>query len=62
MSARPVRPLPSMKGWIVSNWAWAIAACASGGSESSLQKAQRSSSKPGTSSGGGGTNAAPQGL
>ena len=26
MSARPVRPLPSANGWMVSNWAWAIAA------------------------------------
>ena len=31
ISARPVRPLPSANGWIVSNWAWAIAACASNG-------------------------------
>ncbi len=27
---RPTRPLPSPKGWMVSNWAWAIAACATG--------------------------------
>ena len=28
--ARPVRPLPSAKGWIVSNWACTTAAWTSG--------------------------------
>ena len=42
MRARPVRPLPSTNGWIVSNCAWAIAACATAGSESSLTNAHRS--------------------
>ena len=39
----PVRPLPSTNGWIVSNWACAIAAWTSGDSASSLQNTQRSS-------------------
>ena len=62
MSARPTRPLPSTKGWIVSNWACAIAAWATAGSESSLQKAHRSLTRPATASGGGGTYWAEQGL
>ena len=57
-----VRPLPSSKGWIVSNWAWATAACISGGRCSELLNAARSQSRRSTSSGGGGTKAAPQGL
>ena len=31
----PVRPLPSSKGWTVSNWAWTSAACTTGGRASS---------------------------
>lgn len=62
ISPRPVRPLPSANGWMVSNCACASAAWATAGSESSLQNAHRSSIRPGTSSGGGGTNAAEHGL
>jgi hypothetical protein len=51
-----------MNGWIVSNCAWAIAACATAGNESSLQNAQRSSSSDSTSWQGGGTNDAVQGV
>lgn len=54
-SARPVRLLPSAKGWILSNCAWAIAAFATAGSGDELQKRTRSSSSRGTSSGAGGT-------
>jgi len=41
MSARPVRPLPSTKGWIVSNCACAMAACATAGSMSLLQNLKK---------------------
>ncbi len=62
MSARPVRPLPSTNGWMVSNCAWAIAACATGGSASPLQNSQRSSIRPDTLAAGGGTKLAAHGL
>ena len=39
----PVRPLPSGNGWIVSNWAWAMAACGSTGRSSRRMKRTRSS-------------------
>ena len=62
MSALPVRPFPSSNGWIVSNWAWANAACTMGGRASSSAKRTRSPRRRVTSSGGGGTKAAPHGL
>ena len=40
MRARPVLPLPSVKGWIVSNWACAIAACARGSISRRFMKAE----------------------
>ena len=62
MSARPVRPFPSAKGWMVSNWAWAMAACTRGGRVSDSMNAERSSIRGPTAAGGGGTKSAPQGL
>ena len=59
--ARPIRPLPSVNGWMDSKWARAIAACAMMGTSRRLQKTIRSSISPGTSSGWGGTRMAPRG-
>ena len=61
MSTRPIRPLPSPKGWIDSNCAWTTEAWVTGSRYSSLAKDTRSSMRPPISSGGGGTNAASRG-
>lgn len=61
MTALPIRPLPSVKGWIDANWALAIAAWASTGRSSRLAKATRSLMESATVSGGGGTNSALRG-
>ena len=50
MSARPVRPLPSGNGWIVSNWACAISALVSGSMSARLANCARSSMRAGTRS------------
>ena len=62
ISARPVLPLPSTNGWIVSNCACATAACTTPGRSSVLQNEQRSAMRSSTNSHGGGTYAAEQGL
>jgi hypothetical protein len=62
MRARPVRHLPSAKGWILSTCACAIAAWAIAGKGSVRQNAHRSSMRSATSSGGGGAKVAAQGL
>ena len=54
----PTRPLPSPKGWIVSNCAWAIAAWATGEMSSRFMNPQRSSSRRRTRSAGGPTYSA----
>ena len=56
--ARPLRPLPSANGWIVSNWACAMAAWVSAGMSSRRMKATRSSIAGSTRLGCGGTNSA----
>ncbi len=58
INARPVRPLPSGNGWIVSNCAWAIAACASTGRSSRPANRTRSSISSGTDSWCGGMKSA----
>ncbi len=50
---RPTRQFPSMNGWMVSNWACAIAAWASGGMSSRARNVARSSRGGRTSPGGG---------
>ena len=60
--ARPVRPLPSAKGWIASNWACTTAACTSGPDTGELMHSNRSSIRAGTASGGGGTCCALRGV
>ena len=62
ISARPVRPLPSMNGWMVSNCAWAIAARTTGLPSVAVRKRARSSTSRSTSPGGGGTKSARSGL
>ena len=59
---RPVRPLPSMNGWMVSNCAWTIAAFAIAFTSSRWAKATRSSRQASMRLGTGGTNSAPCGL
>jgi hypothetical protein len=56
--ALPVRPLPSAKGWMVSNWAWAIADCVSAGTSSRTVNSARSSRASGSRSWWGGTKSA----
>ena len=57
--SRPSRPLPSRKGWMVSNWAWARPMRMSKGrSSSACRKCSRSPREFSATSGGGGTNAA----
>lgn len=61
ISTRPVQPLPSAKGWMVSSWACAIAACASTGTSSRRINASKSANGTGTCAWCGGTNSAPPG-
>src|SRR5690606_9421495 len=59
MSRRPTRPLPSRKGWMVSNWACASPTWIRGGRPApSCRNLSRSDRAPGTSCGGGGTKVA----
>lgn len=39
ISARPIRPFPSVKGWMDSNCAWALAACGDAASSHELKVA-----------------------
>lgn len=61
-SARPVLPLPSANGWIVSNWACVTAIFASAGRSVRRMNTQRSSMRAGTAALSGATNSAPAGL
>ena len=55
MRTRPTRPLPSPKGWMLSNCACRTAAWVTGSSADELANATKSAMSAGTSSGGGGT-------
>ena len=55
MISRPTLTLPSTKGWIDSNWAWAMAACTNGGSVSSCRNLSQPFRHVNSSDGGGGT-------
>ena len=61
MRQRPTRPLPSPNGWMISNCAWAIAACATGERSSRFMKRQRSRRSGSTCSCGGPTYSASAG-
>ncbi len=62
INARPTRPFPSVKGWIVSNWAWTMPTWTRGACTEPLRYSTRSSISSGTSSGGGGTKSADSGC
>jgi hypothetical protein len=62
MRARPTRPLPSAKGWMVSNCAWAMAAWTTGARSVRFMNATRSPMRSFTRSGAGGTKSARPGL
>src|SRR6267154_598429 len=55
---RPIRPLPSRNGWMISNWAWMSANCTSGSISSPRQYVCRLASSFGRRAGSGGTKRA----